>query len=814
MSLTRILANIGTALDSATTGDFLSKVDSDGVFGGVAYSSVTGTPTVLDSANVTNLIDSAYVQLRQSAVSGGGLDSAGVTAILDSDYITNITTASGFQMFEYDATAGQTDFTGSDVNGNTLAYSEYGLLVHYNGILLSAATDYTATDGTTVVLTDSADEGARITIAKWSLASAGGGAGAASAVSGSAKTSFLLKTDSTQTDAQVDASTNALTITQSGNVTSTAFTPYHPKGYSTYFDGTGDYLTVSSSGSTIGGLSSFTVEGWYWPDPSSENSTYDAVYSCAGGLSTGYQTAGRLYNYNGDVGFYWNQVDQAWSYNGDWVAGAWNHFAVTYDGTTTKVYINGSEVISTTSASFSGTTDIQVSEPSYPAYGYISDFRISDSVIYTAAFTPPTERLTATSGTQLLTCHLPNLADASSNSFSIAAGGDTKTELFSPYDYVAYSPSSHGGSVYFDGTGDYLTTSSNIHNGIGTGDFTAEAWVYLDEAIGSNRGIFGSGSSDVADEFTLLLLTNGSLYFDYGSSQDYVQTGAVFTANTWHHIALTRSGTSFNIWLNGTSVASTTLSANIGGSSNFAVGWGRGIVWKGYISDARVVTGTAVYTAAFTPPTSPLTAISGTQLLTCTNKNNIFDAAGGNLLTVVGDTTTNTSTVNYSSSSVYFDGGGDYIKLDGSFSDFFDNPFTIEFFVNLTSASSSSVISLGDGSGVDGLYLLHGGYGCYVGTNGSWNLISGSVTGMTTGTWHHFAFTWDGSVYRIFVDGSLELTSTNSTKIGPGGGYTLAIGATYTGVQPTNGYVEDVRFTKGLARYTSAFTPPSAALEG
>lgn len=180
MSLSRILANIGTALDSATTGDFLSKVDSDGVFGGVAYSSVTGTPTVLDSANVTNLIDSAYVQLRQSAVSGGGLDSATTIILIDSDYITSRATASGFQMFEYDATAGQTVFTGSDVNGNTLAYSEYGLLVHYNGILLSGATDYTATDGTTVVLTDSADADARITIAKWSLASAGGGAGGAS----------------------------------------------------------------------------------------------------------------------------------------------------------------------------------------------------------------------------------------------------------------------------------------------------------------------------------------------------------------------------------------------------------------------------------------------------------------------------------------------------------------------------------------------------------------------------------------------------------------------------------------------------------
>ena len=813
MSLTRILANIGTALDSATTGDFLSKVDSDGVFGSVAYSSVTGTPTVLDSANVTNLVDSAYVQLRQSAVSGGGLDSATTISLVDSDYITSRATASGFQMFEYNATAGQTDFTGSDVNGNTLAYSEYGLLVHYNGILLSAATDYTATDGTTVVLTDSADEGARITIAKWSLASAGGGAGAASAVSGSAKTSFLLKTDSTQTDAQVDASTNALTITQTGNVTSTAFTPYHPKGYNISFNNsTNDELITATDNSFVIGTNDFTAEVWVYLTETL-GSYNKVMWSGTGSSMFSIETQStdnklHVTDYHSTI---FGTSSTALS------VGVWTHVAVVRSSGTMKMYFDGTEVMSiSNSTNFVG-TDVRLARNDTTII--LRDARlVVGTAVYTAAFTPPTEPLTAIANTKFLGANLPYLAyeDASGagNAYGTIGGSPDIVPTTSPYDYVAYSPSSHGGSVYFDGTGDYLTTSSNIHNGIGTGDFTAEAWVYLDEAIGSNRGIFGSGSSDVADEFTLLLLTNGSLYFDYGGSQDYVQTGAVFTANTWHHIALTRSGTSFNIWLNGTSVASTTLSANIGGSSNFAVGWGRGIVWKGYISDARVVTGTAVYTAAFTPPTSPLTAISGTQLLTCTNKNNIFDAAGGNLLTVVGDTTTNTSTVNYSSSSVYFDGGGDYIKLDGSFSDFFDNPFTIEFFVNLTSASSSSVISLGDGSGVDGLYLLHGGYGCYVGTNGSWNLISGSVTGMTTGTWHHFAFTWDGSVYRIFVDGSLELTSTNSTKIGPGGGYTLAIGATYTGVQPTNGYVEDVRFTKGLARYTSAFTPPSAALEG
>jgi hypothetical protein len=632
-------------------------------------------------------------------------------------------------------------------------------------------------------------------------------------VSGSAETSFLLKTDSTQTDAQVDASTNAFTITESGDVKSTAFTPYHPKGYNiSFISSNNDALITATDNSFVIGTNDFTAEVWVYLTETL-GSFNKVLWSGTGSSMFSIETQStdnklHVTDYSYVV---FGTSSTALS------EGVWTHVAVVRSSGTMKMYFDGTEVMSiSNSTNFVG-TDVRLARNDTTII--LRDARlVVGTAVYTAAFTPPTEPLTAIANTKFLGANLPYLAyqDASGtgNAYATVEGNPDLVSATSPYDHVAYSPSSHGGSVYFDGTGDYLTVSSNIHDNIGTGDFTAEAWVYLDEAIGSTRGIFGSGSSDGDDQFTLLLLSSGVLYFDYGGSQDYVQTGVVFTANKWHHIALTRSGTSFNIWLDGTSVGSATLSADIGGASNFTVGSGRGIVWKGYITDARVVTGTAVYTTNFTPPTEPLTAIAGTQLLTCTNKNNIYDAAGGNLLTVVGDTTTSTSTVNYSSSSIYFDGGGDYIKLNGSFSDFFDGPFTIEFFVNLTNATSSSVISLGDGSGVDGMYLLHGGYGCYLGTNGSWNLISGSVTGMTTGTWHHFALTWDGSDYRIFVDGALELSATSSTKLGPGGGYTLAIGATYTGVQPTTGYVEDVRFTKGLARYTSAFTPPTAALEG
>ena len=59
--------------------------------------------------------------------------------------------------FIYQATAGQTSFSGSDANSNTLTYSDGEYVdVYQNGVLLKPATDYTSTSGTTVVLTTGA----------------------------------------------------------------------------------------------------------------------------------------------------------------------------------------------------------------------------------------------------------------------------------------------------------------------------------------------------------------------------------------------------------------------------------------------------------------------------------------------------------------------------------------------------------------------------------------------------------------------------------------------------------------------------------
>ena len=143
-----------------------------------AYGTLLGlinAKTDYDSADTLGLIDSAYIQARQSSVGSGGVDSAATLALIDSDYVSarvpsNLNT--GFQWYSYTATAGQTTFQDSDNSGNILSYDPNGVLVFYNGVLLTPS-DITANNGSSVVLGTGADSGTNIAITKWNT---GGGA--------------------------------------------------------------------------------------------------------------------------------------------------------------------------------------------------------------------------------------------------------------------------------------------------------------------------------------------------------------------------------------------------------------------------------------------------------------------------------------------------------------------------------------------------------------------------------------------------------------------------------------------------------------
>ena len=174
MGLNRLLGDLAHNLDSAAVGSYQGKSD----FATIAYSTLSGTPSiVLDSSLSTQLVDSAYIQARQLP-GKTGLDSAAAISVVDSNYI-NLRIGgggSGFFVYDFETTAGQTEIKDSDINGNLMSYEENGILVFKNGVLLLDSDDYTATDGSVVTLTSAADSGSNITISKYVLGGGGGSA--------------------------------------------------------------------------------------------------------------------------------------------------------------------------------------------------------------------------------------------------------------------------------------------------------------------------------------------------------------------------------------------------------------------------------------------------------------------------------------------------------------------------------------------------------------------------------------------------------------------------------------------------------------
>ena len=448
---------------------------------------------------------------------------------------------------------------------------------------------------------------------------------------------------------------------------------------------------------------------------------------------------------------------------------------------------------------------------------------------FTLAFSIANSRYTVLSVNANATGSNQTFDDASASNLTISTAGNASASTFSPHRQGGFS-------AYFDGNGDYLDTGTNIHDGIGTGDFTVECWFYLENYSGY-RGIFGSGSTDANDEFTLMVLMNGLLYFDWGAtgSSDYVQASSATPLNIWNHISITRSGTSLNVWLNGTSVASKTTSADIGGSSSFKVGWARQQLFQGYIRDVRVVIGTAVYTSAFTPPTEPLTAITNTAFLLSDLPYFKDQSTSNHTITANGNTLQKPVTLFdngavYSKedhgASAYFDGTGDYISAedDASFS-FGTGDFTVEswlyhqnasasYYDLIGTASNSGYIGSNRGGWIFAYYHTHGStYALKFGYqyNNAFPVdISFSKT-LNVDTWYHIAMTRQGNQLKCFVNGiQVGSTVTNSTNIISTEPLTIGTGSNISTY--VTGYMSDVRVVKGTAVYTSNFTPPTAPL--
>ena len=630
-------------------------------------------------------------------------------------------------------------------------------------------------------------------------------------------------TNGAQNNTFVDSSSNNFTVTRTGNVAQGTFSPFSlAEGqWSNYFDGSGDNLTVPYSTTTFDWWDSdYTIEAWIYPTSFTGwafNSGAASIPTLIGNM----QAIGNInywsfgINASGNVlFFYYTGVEQRVTSSNTVSLNVWNHIALTKTSSGITLFVNGvaqttTAIIGTPQSSAATTLSIGAYRSTY-INGYVSNVRIvKGTALYTSNFTPSTTPLTAISGTSLLTCQSNRFKDNSSNNFTITRVGDTRVTAWSPFvPSAAYSASTNGGSGYFDGSGDYLQTSSSSSFNFGTGDFTAECWFYP-TAIGRQHSLIDLRSAATNGWIFYVDTSNRIVYYDGSSSAN--SGSSIINLNAWQHIAFTRSGTSLKGFLNGVQVISVTNSRNNATDVPATIGAsfdnpGNSL---GYISEVRINKGTALYTATFTPPTAPLTAVSGTQLLLNFTNAGIIDNAGKNDIETVGNAQISTSVKKYGTGSMYFDGNGDYISGPS-------NPiyaigtgqYTFEgwFYFNQLKTGEIFMTSVDSTSGRFVIYVTS--TTLVAAASGGAGATSGSIS-WQTGQWYHVAASRDSlNNQRVFVNGVLLATSTSTNNYTQNG---FSVGRNTGNNVFMNGYADDVRLTIGQCLYTSNFTPPTQA---
>lgn len=629
-----------------------------------------------------------------------------------------------------------------------------------------------------------------------------------------------------------DASSDNRPLNVYADARASNFSPYNTS-WSNYFDGTGDYL-LSSAKTPIDWMlssgNSGTIEAFIYPTSyKSHTNNYQmpsivglgATYLNFGVTSTGVL---RLYWWTGAA----NTLDSSVTIP----LNQWTHVAVVVNGTGSnniKLYVNGLNVgtgtftnISWASSSggnnlYVGAEESATSSSAWP--GFISNLRISNNAVYTANFTPGTATLTTTANTTLLTCHNNRFYDVSNVAVTLTRNGDVKVVGWSPFAETDTTT----GSMYFDGTGDYVQMLTPYN--FGTNNFTVEGWFYLNSLSGALWGASNGGG--ITSKFQAYIST-GTLGIDFnGTSIISVTAASYLKAYSWNHMAVCRGGTGSGqtaLFINGVRAGTGTMGSQTGITTNFGIGYMElGAMGAGYISNFRIVDGTDVYgytNTTYTVPTSPLTAITNTKLLTLQsrqphNNHGLQDQSNSKFLIVRSGNATQGTFTPYGKAWSYYQTGSSFVAFNSTNSRFAmgSSDVTIEFGVNMISGGALLTTYQWNAGG-------RGGWEVYTGTDGNLSVYPQGGSSASSGAgfldrykWTHVAITRTGSTWKFYKNGQLFSTATISFTFdnpsGPHGNY-LRIGAHVTDgntiESPSTIRISDIRISNTV-RYSANFTP-------
>ena len=565
------------------------------------------------------------------------------------------------------------------------------------------------------------------------------------------------------------------------------------------------------------------------------------------------------------------------NYDTDIQLNTWTHVAIVRSGPKVYAFVdgvkNGSEHNISTNRIYAGTSDLTIgyrAESSQYFPGYIDDLRISKGVArYTKSFVPPSQAVGATlngvnetnTTTDFTSLYLPfdsDVNDDSSHSHSVTAYGNAA---------ISSTQAKFGSnSLSLDGTGDYLQIADDASLEFGDGDLTIEAWLYQNDDTGhvifgkrNSGGSWSSGAMIFGVNTEIVGSTDnaGKVQFwayDYNTGASLLEfdNGSAFSSG-WHHFAVTRASDLWMLFVDGTQVDTQEWTGSIGDSSHpvfigqDSYGGGR-YQTNGYIDDFRILKGYAKYTSDFIPPTTAVgtsvsetvndltvlympfdstettnsVAASQTSLYLPFDSDTNDDSAQSHTVTNNGVTISSAQS-KFGGYSALFDGTNDYLSIPSDSSLVFGNEdFTVEFFIYTNDDTFQSPLthrapSPPAGAGDWTLPLNRTVAGQIEWYNGSYSVssavVSTTISGGFSGGWHHIAITRSGDTHRIFFDGELKASATNSSTYSSGP-TELHIGRdNYVGGRYYfDGYLDDIRIIKGTALYTESFTVPTSAV--
>ena len=441
---------------------------------------------------------------------------------------------------------------------------------------------------------------------------------------------------------------------------------------SVQFDGSGDLLTVPNSADFRLGNVDFTIECWFlYNSEINSNRTLFSFFENDSVNRRSYQVEIRS---DGTIRFeYTTDGSSGVAINSDAIAvdaETWYHYAVTRtDGYITQ-YLNGKSVSTGyvgTDSFFNNTDDpfrigglnAAVDQP-FP--GHVTNFRVvKGTALYTANFKPPMRELEVVPGTVLLACQSKTDASLEKTGKTVtvvaqAVASELTPGILTPVPKVG-GGSAITGSVEFNGTGDCLTAPDGSDFEFGSDDFTIEAYIYYTGSPGTSGDTYvitskWDNQSAPNDKGLILRISDdGSgdnlqwFYTTDGSTNDITTGSTILIPESWYHIAFVRNGTVGTFYINGIPDATTVSfgSDSIRDTGNpFRIGANleSGAIdqeFQGFISNLRVIKGTALYTDDFIPPTRELKKVPGTVLLCCQDPDNPLTEATGKTITGFGD---------------------------------------------------------------------------------------------------------------------------------------------------------------------------------